>query len=91
MFAIKHRFYCAFVPLVGIGMIGDFSKSEPSQASQNALKNLINCGQAAEAVSRDPEFTTGPEMTGKAFFEMIKRCNGLCADQSASRGKKADQ
>lgn len=71
---------------VGIGMIGDFSKSEPSQASQNALKNLINCGQAAEAVSRDPEFTTGPEMTGKAFFEMVKRCNGLCADQSASRG-----
>ncbi|KAK2155988.1 hypothetical protein LSH36_224g02021 [Paralvinella palmiformis] len=66
---------------VGIGMIGDFTKSEPSQASQNALKNLLSCGQAAEALSRSADFTTGPKMTGKALFEMIKRCNGLCTGQ----------
>jgi len=63
-------------------MIGDFTKSEPSQASQNALKNLITCGQAGEALSRSIDFTTGPKMTGKAFFEMIKRCNGLCTGES---------
>jgi len=72
---------------LGIGMIGDFTKSEPSQASQNALKSLITCGQAGEALTQSADFTTGPEMTGKAFFEMIKRCNGLCTDQKTSPGK----
>jgi hypothetical protein len=68
-------------------MIGDFTKSEPSQASLNALKNLINCGQAGEDLSRSADFTTGPEMTGKAFFEMVKKCNGLCIYQKASLAK----
>ena len=68
-------------------MIGDFTKSEPSQASLNALKNLINCGQAGEDLSRSADFTTGLEMTGKAFFEMVKKCNGLCIYQKASLAK----
>ena len=61
-------------------MIGDYTKLGPSQAVQNALKNLISCGQAAKALSGDAAFITSPEMTGKAFFEMIERCDGLCTD-----------
>ncbi|KAK2141394.1 hypothetical protein LSH36_1109g00022 [Paralvinella palmiformis] len=60
---------------------GSQTTFEPSQASQNALMNLLSCGQAAEELSRSADFTTGPKMTGKALFEMIKRCNGLCTGQ----------
>ncbi|KAK2139410.1 hypothetical protein LSH36_1807g00000 [Paralvinella palmiformis] len=55
-----------------IDVIGDFTKLEPSQASQNALKNVISCGQEAEVLSRSADITTDPEMKGNAFFEMIE-------------------
>ena len=62
-------------------MIGDFNKSEPSEAALNALKKLITCGQSAGALSRDFDVSTTPEISGQALFDMIKRCNGLCVDE----------
>ncbi|KAK2140077.1 hypothetical protein LSH36_1491g00069 [Paralvinella palmiformis] len=64
---------------IGIGMLGDFSSSEPSLASQTALKNLISCGEAAGVLSRGSDFTTGPAISGKAFYDMVQRCRGLCS------------
>jgi len=61
-------------------MIGDFTKVEPSQESQNALKNLITCGQANMQILKDFELVVDPDMSGQAFFNMIERCNGLCRD-----------
>ncbi|KAK2140078.1 hypothetical protein LSH36_1491g00066 [Paralvinella palmiformis] len=65
---------------IGVGMLGDFTSSEPSQAAQNALKNLISCGEAAGELSRGSDLTTGPMMSGKAFYDMVQRCRGLCSD-----------
>ncbi|KAK2141388.1 hypothetical protein LSH36_1110g00034 [Paralvinella palmiformis] len=63
-----------------VSMIGDFHKKEPNQASLNALKNLITCGQSSDIISEDFDISTTPEISGEAFFAMIRRCNGLCTD-----------
>ena len=61
-------------------MIGDFSKSEPSQALQNALKNLIACGEAVGALTHRSSIATEASMSGKAFDDMVDRCQGLCTE-----------
>ena len=61
-----------------IGVLGDFTSSEPSQATLNALTNVISCGEAAGEISRGSDLSTGPNISGRAFHEMIQRCHGLC-------------
>ena len=76
---LKHTSLSA-IYITGIGLIGDFTNSVPSQAAQTALKNLISCGEAAGELSRGSDLTTGRVMSGKAFYDMIQRCHGLCSD-----------
>ena len=72
LFSYSVDIYLIYLLSLDIDVIGDFTKLEPSQASQNALKNVISCGQEAEVLSRSADITTDPEMKGNAFFEMIE-------------------
>nr|3EP1_A Chain A, PGRP-Hd - Peptidoglycan recognition protein homologue [Alvinella pompejana]3EP1_B Chain B, PGRP-Hd - Peptidoglycan recognition protein homologue [Alvinella pompejana] len=65
---------------IGVAVIGDFGKKEPSQALQDALSKLIICGQAAEELSSGARLRTTPAMSGQAFYDMLDRCDGLCLD-----------
>ncbi|KAK2156280.1 hypothetical protein LSH36_217g05108 [Paralvinella palmiformis] len=65
---------------IGVALIGDFSDTEPSQASQDALSSLIVCGKESDELGTDTTMTTGPEMAGEAFYKMLDRCNGLCVE-----------
>lgn len=63
---------------IGVALIGDFSKTEPSEAAQDALNTLIVCGKETDELTADVKMTSGPQMAGKAFYDMLTRCNGLC-------------
>ncbi|KAK2162139.1 hypothetical protein LSH36_103g06087 [Paralvinella palmiformis] len=65
---------------IGVALIGDFSKIEPSQASQDALNSLIVCGKESDKLATGAQMTTGAQMAGKAFYNLLVRCNGLCVE-----------
>jgi hypothetical protein len=75
---IKPRLTTIFIP--GVLLLGEFSKSQPNQAMQTALNNLMLCGETAGLLSRESSFVTEPMMSGKAVDEMIRQCRGLCID-----------
>ncbi|XP_060557417.1 peptidoglycan-recognition protein SC2-like isoform X2 [Ruditapes philippinarum] len=62
---------------LGICVIGDFSKSVPNQAAQNAVKDLISCSVARKKLSssyrlrghRDVKTTACP---GTSFYNVIR-------------------
>ncbi|KAK2141387.1 hypothetical protein LSH36_1110g00033 [Paralvinella palmiformis] len=63
---------------LSVGMIGDFTNKKPSYESLSALKNLLSCRQVSGVLSDPFDITTTPEISGKAFFDLLKRCNGIC-------------
>lgn len=58
---------------INIALIGDFTKSEPSEAQQDATNDLIQCGEAGGVLSKDSNIVTSPSMSGKAFYYLIHR------------------
>ncbi|KAK2140079.1 hypothetical protein LSH36_1491g00070 [Paralvinella palmiformis] len=58
---------------IGVAIIGDFTKSGPSEALQTAMSDLVQCGEAGGTLAQDSNLVTSPSMSGKAFHDAVQR------------------
>ncbi|KAK2140412.1 hypothetical protein LSH36_1366g00051 [Paralvinella palmiformis] len=63
---------------IDVAMIGDFNSRMPNQASQTALNKLMMCSITSGKLASDIKISSSPKMAGKAFYSLLKRCEGLC-------------
>ncbi|KAK2145892.1 hypothetical protein LSH36_649g01003, partial [Paralvinella palmiformis] len=69
---------CWLMPITDIALIGDFTKTEPSEVAQQSLNKLFLCGISSHMLRRTSRLIVAPFRCGRAFYEMFDSCQCFC-------------